>query len=87
MNFIKNVEVKMTKDKGRGVFAKCDIPRGELIVVEYALAEVFLDADSLTTDHTISQAKIKGLADGCQFIANLKGVEALRLNYMYDGRD
>jgi hypothetical protein len=30
----------MTKDKGRGLFATKDIPKGELILVEKAVASV-----------------------------------------------
>ena len=33
----------MTKDKGRGVFASRDLRKGELLVVEKAVAEVIQD--------------------------------------------
>ena len=36
----------MTKDKGRGIFASKDLGKGELIVVEKAIAEVFKDKKS-----------------------------------------
>ena len=39
VNYIQGVEIKLTKFRGRGVFATKDLERGELIVVEKALAE------------------------------------------------
>ena len=39
LNYIQGVEIKLTKDKGRGVFAAKAFKKGELIVVENAIAE------------------------------------------------
>ena len=38
-NYIHGVEIKQTKDKGRGVFATKFLKRGTLIVVEKVTAE------------------------------------------------
>ena len=40
MNFIQGVEIKLTKERGRGVFAAKSLKKGELIIVENAIAEV-----------------------------------------------
>jgi len=40
LNFIQGVKLKMTKDKGRGVFASKDLKRGDLLVVEKSIAEI-----------------------------------------------
>ena len=45
LNYYNGVEIKMTKDKGRGVFATMDHDKGSLIVVEKAVA-----LDSLSLD-------------------------------------
>ena len=37
-NYINGLEIKMTKDKGRGVFATRDLKEGELIIVETPIA-------------------------------------------------
>ena len=37
LNYLDGVEIKMTPDKGRGVFASKDLKRGELIIVEKAI--------------------------------------------------
>jgi len=39
LNYLDGVEVKMTKDKGRGVFASKNLKRGELLIVEKAIAQ------------------------------------------------
>ena len=38
LNFIKNIEIQINKDKGRGIFATADIKEGDLIIVEKAIA-------------------------------------------------
>ena len=38
LNYIQGVEIKISEGKGRGVFACKDLKRGELIVVEKAVA-------------------------------------------------
>ena len=37
LNYVHGLEIKMTKDKGRGLFAAIDIQEGQLILVEKAL--------------------------------------------------
>ena len=43
INFIQGVEIKMTKDRGRGVFASKPLKKGDLLVVEKAIAEVRIE--------------------------------------------
>jgi len=46
MNHAKKVCIKNTKDgKGRGIFAKEDIQKGELIMVEKAIAAIKVKAN------------------------------------------
>ena len=33
------LEIKITKERGRGLFAKKDLKRGDLLIVEQAIAE------------------------------------------------
>ena len=42
VNHVANVEVKITEDLGRGVFAAKDFKKGDLIIVEKALIELVL---------------------------------------------
>ena len=39
INYVNGVEIKMSMENGRGVFASKDLKRGDLIVVEKAVAE------------------------------------------------
>ena len=77
LNYIQGVEIKKSPGRGRGVFACKDFQKGELIIVEKAIAEV--------TDNNISSS-IDSLIRKCCAIVDLKGVEALRLSYLYDGQ-
>ena len=43
VNHIQGVEIKLTRFRGRGVFASKDLKRGELIIVERALGEAHQD--------------------------------------------
>ena len=38
LNFTDNLEIKMTKDRGMGIFAREHLWKGDLIVVERAVA-------------------------------------------------
>ena len=38
LNYMNNLEIKMTEHKGRGVFVSKNIIKGELLIVERALA-------------------------------------------------
>ena len=39
LNYVEGIEIKMTKDRGRGVFATKFLKKNTLIVVEKAIAE------------------------------------------------
>ena len=40
LNFIHpDIEIKMTKDKGRGIFAAKDLMKGDLLLVDTAIVE------------------------------------------------
>ena len=41
LNYISGVEIKMTENHGRGVFATKDLQKGDLIVVEKALVGIY----------------------------------------------
>jgi electron transfer flavoprotein alpha/beta subunit len=49
LNYLDGVEIKMTPDKGRGVFATKPLNRGDLIAVEKAVA---LSEEHLTKNIT-----------------------------------
>ena len=89
LNYLDGVEIKMTSGKGRGVFASKDLKRGELIVVEKAIAESIQDETCEGFDKDDVQKNVRAsqlaLVKACTEIADLKGIEALRLSYLYDG--
>ena len=60
------------EDVGRGVFASMPLKQGELIVVENAIVQ----GDS-------EKQLVKKLLE----INSLKGIEAMRMEVIYDGRD
>ena len=76
----------MTPDKGRGVFATKPLNRGDLIAVEKAIA---LSEEHLTKNITyLSNTFTSGPLDlirKCSEAYQLKGVDAVRLSYLYDG--
>jgi len=76
----------MTPDKGRGVFASKALNRGDLIVVEKAIA---LSEEHLGKNITyLSNAFTAGPQDlirKCAELYNLKGVDAVRMSYLFDG--
>ena len=49
VNFINGLEIKLKEDQNRGVFANRDIKKGELIIVEKAIASV----ETTGTSHSI----------------------------------
>ena len=53
LNYIYGVQIKMTEEKGRGLFASKDLKEGDLLIVEKAVAEVQLPrgdgSENLTT--------------------------------------
>ena len=68
----KGIYYLVTNDKGRGLFATKDFKKGDLLLVEKALAGPM--------DEPRLQATLWEYAKE-------KRVEALRLNYLYDGRE
>ena len=60
----------MTQEKGRGIFASKPIMKGELISVEKPIA---CGASTLIVAEELTE------------LVQLKGIQALRLNQMYDG--
>ena len=80
----------MTKAMGRGVFANRFIKEGTLIIVEKGLIDTrsLKSFDESDTDQkaNIEQRK-KALVKQLSEIAKLKGIEALRMSYLYDGTD
>ena len=71
----------MTKDKGRGVFATKPLEKGDLLVVEKAVAEAKQDLNDMGY---IAQTE---LVKNCSDLVSYKGVEALRISYLYDGEE
>ena len=76
----------MTPDKGRGVFATKALNRGDLIIVEKAIA---LSEENLGKNITYLAnaftAGPVGLISRCRELYKLKGLDAVRLSYLYDG--
>ena len=76
-----------TDNRGRGVFASKDLKRGDLLIVEQSICEAEHNHKMVELDFTgmsyINGGEhtevIKRLAD----IAKLKGIEALRMSYMF----
>jgi hypothetical protein len=66
LNYIQGVEIKMTEDRGRGVFATELLKKGDLIAVELPIAE------SLHNDPD-------NFLDRCLDLSELKGYQSLRL--------
>jgi hypothetical protein len=74
---------------GRGVFADRDFRKGQLLSVETSIAEASLDKDGVFTfidpvymaDNTHTD-----LTSMCSNLHQLKGLEALKISYLYDGR-
>ena len=67
----------MTKDRGRGVFATKDLKRGELIVVDKAIAEVRMEQILIVLSFTDKKKEFDGshteLVKRCQKVAMNKG--------------
>ena len=49
VNCVQNLTIKMTKTMGRGVFATKNIEKGELLLVEKAIAVGKQDEDNLSS--------------------------------------
>jgi len=81
----------MTKDKGRGLFASIDIQEGELILVEKAIC--YAEANKIKEGYCEQGSEVVfdignyRLECQCQEFAKLKGIQALRLSYLYYGDD
>ena len=68
-------EIKMTADKGRGVFATKNFKRGSLMIVEKSIVDVFE-----TTNPKVEMAEM--LSE-----VNFKGIQFLRIANLYDGKE
>jgi hypothetical protein len=73
INYVRGVEIKMTKTMGRGVFASRDLLAGDIVCVELAAIEV-------------TNCGILAITELVSSIIKLKGVNALRISYLYDGQ-
>jgi len=47
LNYISGVQIQMTPDRGRGVFASKDLKRGDLLMIENSLASVLLSESNI----------------------------------------
>jgi hypothetical protein len=70
INFIQGAKIQISEERGRGVFASRSLKYGELIVVEKAVAEAPTEDD---------------LIEKCTNLIRFKGIEFLRMSYMYQG--
>lgn len=73
MNFAHGIEIKFSEKHGRGLFATKDFKKGELILGEKATAFAKGDENSLLVK--------------CFDIVEYGGIEALRLSYLFDGKN
>lgn len=77
----------MSKNEGRGLFAIRYIKKGELLIVEKALAQVS-EKDILMKPQPKNDPIYASRIDFTKKCVNLlefKGVEALRIGHLYDG--
>ena len=71
LNHIQGVQIQLTPDnKGRGVYAAKDLSKGDLLIVEKAI---------------IQASTKKQMVQMFMDIAQNKGIETLRLSYLWDG--
>ena len=45
MDYASDVEIKMTKDRGRGLFVTKDFKKGEIILVEKAIIDILFETE------------------------------------------
>ena len=43
LNHINHLSVDWSKDKGRGVFAEIDVPKGALMIVDKSVSTVYIE--------------------------------------------
>ena len=70
----KSLELKLTQNNGRGVFAINDIKKGELIIADKAIASIEFNIGE--------QDK---MIDECVKICKVGGILALRMSHLWDG--
>ena len=92
LNYANGVQVKLSKERGRGIFAEKDIKKGELIIVEKPIAVVekmVLSDEKLGSKELkkLCNDRITELTEKCLALYKLKGIEALRLSYLCDGEN
>jgi len=95
LNYVGPIEIKMSKDKGRGLFAKQDIKQGALLIVEQAVSFGSQHVDA--TGYSFSGYKedlydvhdIAHVDQLCRLsnLTSLGGVEAARVSTLFDGSE
>ena len=89
INFLSNkIYIKMTEEKGRGVYAAKDLNEGTLILVEKSIAEYVGESDtglSQMEKKSLEEIMHRDLVLQCEKWVKYKGLEALKLDYIYDG--
>ena len=77
----------MTKNKkGRGLFTTRFVKQGELLIAEKPIAFAKVNdklPKALSTDWTYTSYSKQALIKKCVHIAMLKGIDAVRLSYLY----
>ena len=80
----------MSQCKGRGVFTNKPIRQGEILVVEKAFVKSKHNYDlefSIQQKNTVNKELYEDLIHKCHMHAQVKGVYALRMSYLYDGTE
>jgi hypothetical protein len=75
LNYANKIQIKNSNTKGRGMFAKEDIQKGDLIIVERASASIKIKTDTGNDARDFEQ-----LSKKCVQIGKLGDIQALRLN-------
>ena len=82
LNYVYGLELKMSENnEGRGLFATRDIKKGELLIVEKALAHVSEKEFLMNKDSN----PIEDFALKLVYLLEFRGIEAVRIGHLYDG--
>jgi hypothetical protein len=80
LNHVKGLSVQWSKDKGRGVFAEADIPKGALMIVDKAVSIVKIEGGGAKTgfywqeNRSVNDQGMREHVDSCNEIAQMKGI-------------
>lgn len=93
LNYVWGVEIKMSKHKGRGLFASEHIKKGDLLIVEKAIAVGSQKSDGLGYSFSGDKKNLYDVHDMSHMnqvcnlakVTSLRGVEAMRVSTLYDG--